>query len=768
MKKYLIKGVLALFVGALLFSCSEKESEYVPLAQQKVQAFEEVFKEVYGDNIDPYQRWGFSDKSNIANGDDVEPTIIDEEPALIRTFRAGTRGNINVNGNEWDDYPTLETNEAKDVANYVRGLKEFPNDLPDNLRDYYVTHVYTGEETYTNADGGSGVLGSAHMDNLHIALESGGVVNDDGSLSSVGKWTHINNFNAASNVNWGGNTLVVDGGTYNFAYHGSEDSRYHDRWIAIDGAKIPKTGGGNYAGKYYVCFDFEGVLSNGYTPITNAKWENPNSQNSDKWENIGETFYIPGNWTAAQLAASDLTIEHTYYQWNSETQANEPHTVTLHLNSSYDEVRDIQVGNYVGGNMEIAGNNIYDDWIIRLIPASPKPKECSRVYTWNRIEDEWAQDTEQSGRVFCEDLGKATRYDIDYNDVVFDVIIWQHTHTVQPMKKVVTWTTTNGVKDANSEESTGAYADGSPSEHTVKKYAQVRLMAAGGTIYLTVLNQEVHDAFGVGVTTMVNTRDDKSTAFGSYQDLNPVDIGTFETSVPFNGTTYNLKLFENISTADQVTIISNFNGNTIAELTAKTGEAPHKLFVPNFTTQWTSERMQLKDAYPAFAGYVYNSTNMDWYKNYEPDYLYSKRYVGLETMPRVMKTVRISDTENMDNLTSTTYPFGSNWNLYEIYLQNVSSFTPGDRIRFYASGVSEGSRIRVLFANSSSNYLVDADYVVNDKDNGANTSNACIEVILDDASCQELNNSKKEGKLMIQVQGKDFVLDRITRLAAAQ
>jgi hypothetical protein len=57
---------------------------------------------------------------------------------------------------------------------------------------------------------------------------------------------------------------------------------------------------------------------------------------------------------------------------------------------------------------------------------------------------------------------------------------------------------------------------------------------------------------------------------------------------------------------------------------------------------------------------------------------------------------------------------------------------------------------------------------VNDKDNGANTSNACIEVILDDASCQELNNSKKEGKLMIQVQGKDFVLDRITRLAAAQ
>ena len=65
MKKYLIKGALALFAGAFLFSCAEKESEYVPLAQQKTKAFEEVFKEVYGDNIDPYQKWGFSDKVHV-------------------------------------------------------------------------------------------------------------------------------------------------------------------------------------------------------------------------------------------------------------------------------------------------------------------------------------------------------------------------------------------------------------------------------------------------------------------------------------------------------------------------------------------------------------------------------------------------------------------------------------------------------------------------------------------------------------------------------
>ena len=60
MKKYLVKGALALFGGAFLFSCADKETDYVPVAQQKVKAFEDVFKEVYGDNIDPYQDWGFS------------------------------------------------------------------------------------------------------------------------------------------------------------------------------------------------------------------------------------------------------------------------------------------------------------------------------------------------------------------------------------------------------------------------------------------------------------------------------------------------------------------------------------------------------------------------------------------------------------------------------------------------------------------------------------------------------------------------------------
>ena len=84
MKKYLINGALALFAGAFVVGCAEKESDFVPLAEQKAKAFEEVFKEVYGE-IDPYQRWGFTDHMVLANGDSVEATVIDEIPVKALT-----------------------------------------------------------------------------------------------------------------------------------------------------------------------------------------------------------------------------------------------------------------------------------------------------------------------------------------------------------------------------------------------------------------------------------------------------------------------------------------------------------------------------------------------------------------------------------------------------------------------------------------------------------------------------------------------------------
>ena len=119
MKKYLINGALVLLAGFNFASCSETESDFIPVAEQKVRAFEEVFKEVYGE-IDPHQRWGFTDVMIVANGDSIEPTIIDEEPISTRSFMAGSRAVINVNGNEWRVCPELGATEEDDVTAYKK------------------------------------------------------------------------------------------------------------------------------------------------------------------------------------------------------------------------------------------------------------------------------------------------------------------------------------------------------------------------------------------------------------------------------------------------------------------------------------------------------------------------------------------------------------------------------------------------------------------------------------------------------------------------
>ena len=750
MKKYLIKGALALFAGTLIYSCADQESEYVPVAQQKIKAFEEVFKEEYGD-IDPYQNWGFTTKMVVANGDDVEPTIINNVPASTRSFFAGTR-EIDVNGNLWDDCPSVGSKEEDDVVAYLQ-TNYVTASRPD-LEDYFVTQIHKGKEDYWNVGGGYVGVGSDKMNNLHIAMIPLASIND-GSLTAG--WDHINNFNAGTCEDWTGgddghgNTLVKDGGTYDFAYQGAEDSKYHNRWIAIDGKDVPRTDGvaSNYAGKLYICFDFEQSAATQTVFRIQFSYTHEVDGGNTQTDNMNEEFRLDGTYSTAAEIVTAMGRKFTYN------------------GTEYTLTEDMVNGiNIESGNQQVNPNSSYLDWIIRLVPAREiQQGEGSRVYTWNVIEDEWAQVTTQSGRVFCEDLGKAAREDLDYNDVVFDVIIWQHTHTVSSKTRTDTWDTKDGVKVEGTEKTGSESTVGTP-EVTVKYYAQVKLMAAGGTIYLTVGGKEVHDAFGVGVTTMVNTRDANSTAFGSYLDKDPVCIGDVEQNVLFNGTNYNLKLFENISLANNVVIVSNFDGRSVAELTAGAGEAPHKLFVP-FRTQWASERIRLRDAYPDFANYV-TDPDKNWVKNYNTNCLYSTTYEGLENMPLVMKTKRIEDTENMDVLTSQSYTYGSSWSLNNVYLQNVTSFSPGDRVRFYGSGVTTSSTIAVVLAGGSY-FITNTNFLSADKNGGQYPSyptTACIEIILDDNTCNLLNYSKDNGQFMLQVQGQDFVLDRITRVPA--
>ena len=152
-------------------------------------------------------------------------------------------------------------------------------------------------------------------------------------------------------------------------------------------------------------------------------------------------------------------------------------------------------------------------------------------------------------RIICEDLGAAD--DFDFNDVVFDAYI-----------------------DTDNE----------------KTY--IKVLAAGGTLPLTVAGQEVHELFGVDTNVMINTTANKHNekgvrefvvdqAFNSYNDI-PVTV-----TIPATAST----------------------NESLATLKAEKGKAPQKIAVDtNF--DWCNERNLIEQIYTNFPDYVTNSATL--------------------------------------------------------------------------------------------------------------------------------------------------------------
>ena len=116
-------------------------------------------------------------------------------------------------------------------------------------------------------------------------------------------------------------------------------------------------------------------------------------------------------------------------------------------------IRKIDGSYYVGfdyscndPNTKVVGDGIFNDWIVKIVPAEYK----------------------NAKRIIAEDLGDIG--DFDFNDVVFDVYIEEN----------------DGNTDADDN-------------------AVVTLLAAGGTLPLYVAGKEVHELFGVSPDEMVNT-----------------------------------------------------------------------------------------------------------------------------------------------------------------------------------------------------------------------------------------------------------------------
>jgi hypothetical protein len=769
MKKYLIKGVLALFAGAFLFSCAETETEYVPLAQQKVKAFDEVFKEVFGDNIDPYQDWGFNSAALKLDPNDSSMVmeVIDisdgEENTLAgaRAF-AGTRAIVNVNGNQWRSRPSLGETEEADVLKYMdMTLAEmdqkghnYYKEVPRNLVNYFVTQVHTGDDYYGTAQNPNNktVLGSSKMNNLHIAMTSSAARKNGtikGDLPDSTNWEHVNNFNAATSKDWGGNTMFIDSGTFDFAYHNSDDSKYHNRWIIVKGSDIDASKYGNY---YYVCFDFEGV---------------PNESKSYYSFN-----YVDAN-GVTQSANGEID---GYYETLQDIKDAGIRTIRDYANNdhSVNAVTNFTISRWGQDNMLFRGDNNYSDWIIRLVEASKKVPsdvpDTTVVEYWIPLE---------AGRVFCEDLGRASREDLDYNDLVFDARTWRYE------KWNIIWN-----KHYNDSEDTNPASiskkDSALTE--TKFYADIKLLAAGGTIPITILNKrQVHSLFKkpADIATMINTRDNNSNVYGSFDVRSAIEVGdsvhgdvkkTFKTK---DGGSFTLWLIPGYEHIKDIPIVSSFDGAQVTELNANQGQAPHKILVEYGKTKWVSERKNLALAYPNFSKYVTGEINKTgWVKEgINTDYLYDQPVENeYSPAPTIIKSTKeiVGDAEL--EIWSGTQAFGSNWNYASTssgldYYSN-KEFFPGDRIRFHGTVTAKGDAdqpyITVTFFDDSKPYLVDTQFAERKKkiENGKEVwyypSTAYVEVLLDGYFCSKLNKSvNPAGQLTLHVQGRGFTLTKI-------
>lgn len=153
-------------------------------------------------------------------------------------------------------------------------------------------------------------------------------------------------------------------------------------------------------------------------------------------------------------------------------------------------------------------------------------------------------------RIIAEDLSASEGSDFDFNDVVFDVQL-------------------NYPAD---------------NQHTIT------LLAAGGTLPLTVggMEYEVHYLFGVSTSTMVNTNNGTAVR----QPVKYVITG-------------------NYSNAKEIEVRVK-KGSEWLLLTAEQGKAASKIGVPT-TYQWCDEWQDIEDRYPKFKEYV-SDPSVEWWK----------------------------------------------------------------------------------------------------------------------------------------------------------
>lgn len=622
MKKYLINGALALIVGFTYTSCKNNDVDYVPIAQQKTQAYAEAFKEMIGGEVDPNQNWGFE-----------TITISEEELAAARAaVRAGSRAGTRAGEPEvvkkdvWKNFPdkldgnTVPPDVTTDEAKYV--YQWFQNNPGLTIEgrpwsNFFLQQVYGTMDKqkqgiwhrYDQNRVNNGYASNYYDEEF---TDKGGM--DYLTVGDGTTMTHVNDFNAEMGGPWN-IVYMKNSSALKFGYHGSWDSS--DRQL-FKLAEIEVPG---------YCFT-DGVARKGWY-------------------------------------------------------------VGLSLLAEKDDN-----GKKVLGEQR---KDYGDDWILKVVPGQGETEitnvgggETTDTETITKAKYERKKLMLQ-GRVFCEDLAKAERRDIDFNDIVFDARIWEVSEVYKETGK-------------------------SDKVNFLRYEAEICLLAAGGTIPANVANQDVHDLFGVGLTTMVNTVDDNSKVtitWGNSDTTRPVKNITFNMTELIDQNNGNISLdlipIEVMWTTSDTNDAGIGQMKSVGRLGANVGDVPYKFCAP-IGTPWASERNPIVEVYSGFADWAKGGSEPNWgngtnlrYNNcpnglstdskYVIGYTEEKQISSTSTTTTEIETVLWQGSRAMEYSAD-----GNNGNYAMVF--NSKDIKVGDKLRIYGTK-STGDATLVLKNNEN-------------------------------------------------------------------
>lgn len=483
--------------------------------------------------IDPNHTWGFGKSTSTGN----------MTKAPSRTYDVLTDGELdgskmNTQGNKWKNPPMVKDWEEAAVMNYLQNETNLVTvETPNLTHSYFITHVGSADKDFTTLSGD--VKTDIKLDQMVVAIAAPGSLED---IDDPTKWDHAKDFNSSKNKDNLGNTVCVGGGSFNFAYHSGYDDRWYDKYIVIPGSVIDY----RLSNYYYLCFDFEAYKAADITTnyFVYYKLDDGPTQGMN-------TVQIPGiyghEWGSINEAPESLIKEALL------NKLGNPSYTSLEIVSYSAEAQ-----RFSNGDKFIKGDDIYDDWVIRLC-GNAVPK----AYT-DSIPS-YPYDDDLTKRIFAEDLSIAAAFNIDniqqsdwdFNDLVMDV----------------------------------KFTDGN---------TKIVLRALGGTLPIYIgdgkghLTNELHSYFKVPSSVMVNT--------GDGPNLSPVDISSAVADFDFTPGDFNsVKIY-----------IQNENGyEELSELTADVGMAPSKLCVPSYLASPMEHRI-ITEPYPNFKKYVNDELTNFW------------------------------------------------------------------------------------------------------------------------------------------------------------